>query len=97
MIMSKEELERITYQEIAGKKIEVVADVHGMSKMNAKRFIKNIIAIILDEFFLMIIHGFNHGCAIKDMIRSDILSRRITDLQDVENNKGRTILCISCG
>ena len=93
-ILSHEEMDRIQFQKVAGKKIEVVADVHGMKCAYAKRFLKNIIAIIRDEFFVLVIHGYNHGCVIKDMIRTDILSTRVIELMSVQNNMGRTLISI---
>ena len=98
VIMSEEELNRIRFQDVAGgKTMEVIADVHGMKRFEAKRFLKNIIAVIRGAFLLLIIHGYNHGTAIRDMIRgSELGTTRIRNLTGVEWNKGQTVVTVGC-
>lgn len=63
MVLTNEELNRITVKEKAPGKIRITADVHGMKCYEARRFINNIINIVRTAFQLVIIHGYNHGNA----------------------------------
>ncbi len=49
----------------------LVFDVHGYSVKKAKREINNIIALNRSGCQLRIVHGYNHGTAIKDMLNSE--------------------------
>lgn len=68
MVFTNEEISRLTISEINECRIRIVADVHGMKCSQARRFINNIINTVRVAFQLIIIHGCNHGTAIKDML-----------------------------
>lgn len=48
--------------------LSITVDVHGLSCKEAYRLINNIINYANSSFGLVVIHGFNHGTAIKDML-----------------------------
>jgi len=92
-IFTKEELERISIREECGIEV-VVADLHQMSRAAAKRFIKNIIAAVRLAFELLIVHGYHHGTALRDMFRVDFSNSRIKAVVPDFENDGRTILMV---
>jgi DNA-nicking Smr family endonuclease len=92
MIFTKEQLERINTREIKGGITEVTADVHGLSVKNAKKFINNIINVARTAIKLVIIHGYNHGTAIKDMIRETFDNSHVVGKYDCSYNKGVTFI-----
>ena len=69
MIFTQTDINRITIKE-TDSKLQVTVDVHGMKCCEAKKFINNIINAVRTAFKLVIIHGYNHGTAIKDMLKS---------------------------
>ncbi len=74
LILTKDELDRISVQEKKNGKISITADVHGMKCNEAKRFIINIVRI---AFQIVIIHGYNHGTAIKEMLAQNFSNDHI--------------------
>lgn len=59
--------------------LSITVDVHGMHCNQARRFINNIINIVQSAFQLIVIHGYNHGTAIKDMLSNSFSNTHITD------------------
>ena len=57
-----------------------------------KSFLKNIIALLKGSVSMYIIHGYNHGCAIKEMLRNTRLSSRNYQVLHVDWNPGMTKL-----
>ena len=97
MILTEEEMERLTFaeKEIKNKK-EISADVHGLSTKKAKQFLKNIINTIMDTFYLIVIHGYTHGTAIRDMIwTTKELGQRAGKPTCPDKNYGRTVMEIA--
>lgn len=94
LIFTKEELNRIKKMYHASKGITVTADIHGMDRYQAKRFLKNLIAINREPFNLNVIHGYNHGTVLKDMIQSENLSDRVYHKQSFSDNLGMTELIV---
>ena len=68
MIFTAEDIKRIRISETDTGESKITIDVHGMKCSQAKRFIGNVINLVHSAFHLVIIHGFNHGTAIKDML-----------------------------
>lgn len=94
-IMREDELQRIHFQDLSETDMKVIADVHGMKRVEARRFIRNIIAVVRDAFFLLVIHGYNRGTALRDMIRGGMLqSPRISEIMEVDRNPGATMLAV---
>ncbi len=77
-----------------GKQI-VDADLHGMTCKVAKRFITNIIAMDQSAFEFRLIHGYNHGTALKEMISITKFSERVQSKRGLPYNYGITILDIN--
>lgn len=69
-------------EEDDSERVHITVDLHGLSVLEARRLLNNIIAMIRRPFLLEIIHGYHHGTAIRDMIYTDfdnpkVISRHI--------------------
>lgn len=95
IILTNEEISRLTISEIDETKIRIIADVHGMKCSQARRFINNIINTVRVAFQLIIIHGYNHGTAIKDMLAENFSNTHITEQHLDPHNKGVTHMLIA--
>lgn len=95
MIFTSEELRRIRIMDFGNGRLRIIADVHGMKCWEARRFINNIINVIRAGFQLVIIHGYNHGTAIKDMLAQNFYNDHITERHPDPHNKGVTYLSIA--
>jgi DNA-nicking Smr family endonuclease len=95
MIFSQDDISRITVKDEAEKNLMVTVDVHGMKCSQAKRFINNIINTIRTAFKLIIIHGYNHGTAIKDMLAANFTNSHIVDQYQDSYNKGITYMVLA--
>ena len=73
----------------------VKLDLHGMRKNEAKYVINGIISMYNFEFTMMLIHGYNNGTVIKDMIQYDIHNKRIVAKSVYMHNKGVTYLFVN--
>lgn len=69
--LTPEDPDRIKTVDTEDGDILVSVDLHGLSVLEAKRLLNNIIAMIRRPFSLEIIHGYHHGTAIRDMIYKD--------------------------
>lgn len=90
LIFTKEELNRITVTQNQFNELEIVVDVHGMKCSYAKRFINNLINVTRRAFTLTIIHGYNHGTAIKDMLHNEFSNPHILQNIPDKRNQGLT-------
>ena len=93
-IFSVEELRRINVS-VNKKRMMVVVDVHGLKTYEAKRFINNIINVIKTEFTLIVIHGYNHGTAIKDMLNGCFSNNHVKEKFGDSSNPGITYLLVA--
>ena len=94
MVFTPSEIERITF-EMKDEAIEVVkVDVHSLKCAIARRFINNIINLILGSVKLIVIHGFNHGTAIRDMLRQSFSNIKIDEIFSIVENDGVTCMTI---
>lgn len=93
MIFSQDDIARISIKDDG--KLQVTVDVHGMKCVQAKRFINNIINSIREAFRLVIIHGYNHGTAIKDMLAENFSNTHIIDQYQDPRNKGVTYMVLA--
>ena len=81
MVLSIEELARISI--IDGI---MFVDVHGFTRNEMIRFLKNVSLIPREPFSMTIIHGFNHGTVLKEAVRcEDLVSRPHTIVTDKFN------------
>ena len=70
----------------------IYVDLHGMSCKIANRVVRSIIAMYRFSFVLVLIHGFNHGTALKEMIRNSIENSRIKSITSPDYNPGITYM-----
>ncbi|HUM85228.1 MAG TPA: hypothetical protein PLN48_15935 [Lachnospiraceae bacterium] len=92
MILTTEELNRLNIREAPGSEPRIIADVHGMKCSEARRFINN---IVHSTFQLIVIHGYNHGTAIKDMLATSFSNNHIADQYPDPFNRGVTHMKIA--
>ena len=90
LILTKEEMERLNFKETKDGGIEITANVHGLKVYQAKRLINNIINISKTDIKMNVIHGYNHGTAIKEMIKNDITNSRVYYIIPDRHNMGVT-------
>ena len=92
ILFTRDELSRISDFVRKDNTHVIVVDLHGLTVKSAKRLLKN--SIVLDKEYLdiCVVHGYNHGTAIKEMIERDFIGARIRKLNYNDRNKGRTIL-----
>ena len=95
LILSEDELSRLTINKTVDNCIQIVVDVHGMKCYEARRFINNIINTVRCTVRLEVIHGYNHGTAIKDMLASDFTNAHIEELYLDQDNQGMTHMLIA--
>lgn len=95
MIFSQTDIDRITVKDIDSKNLQVTVDVHGMKCCEAKKFINNIINAARTAFKLVIIHGYNHGTAIKDMLAENFSNSHIVNQYQDPYNKGVTHMVLA--
>ena len=95
MVLTQSEMNRIKISESRSGKIRITADVHGMKCYEARRFINNIINIVRIAFQLVIIHGYNHGTAIKEMLAQNFSNDHIYEQFPNPRNQGVTHMLIA--
>lgn len=95
LILTTEELGRLVIVESDVVGLFVVVDVHGMTCIQARRLIKNIINTANCTFQLEVIHGYNHGTAIKDMLAEDFKNSHVSEQHQDIFNKGVTHMSIA--
>ena len=90
LIFTQEMVDRINFK----KGNELRIDLHGLSVEQAKKSINNLIALTSKHTRIEVIHGYNHGTCIKEMIRNKerFNNKRVTKLESVNHNPGATIL-----
>lgn len=89
-IFSSDDMNRITASEDG-----LQVDLHGKSRHEAKVFINNIINLINHPFVLDIIHGYNRGTVLKQMIYKEKINSRIVSRTGVRYNMGETFLMVA--
>ena len=95
MVFTQEEINRLTISEIDEYKIQITADVHGMKCSQARRFISNIINTVRVAIQLIIVHGYNHGTTIKDMLAENFGNTHVTEQHLDLYNQGVTHMLIA--
>lgn len=73
----------------------VEVDLHRMTRHEAKYVINNIISMYDFNFTIVLIHGYNNGTILKNMIQYEINSKRISMKYRDVYNKGETTLLIN--
>lgn len=76
-------------------KIEMTVDFHRLNKDSAYYFLNKIVKYSKGRLVVLtIIHGFNHGTVLREMIWKDFKNIKIQDKHLHNNNVGRTTLLI---
>jgi len=94
MIMTSSEISRIHISKDS-QDLHIKADLHGLKCSEAKQFISNLICLVREQFYLEIIHGYNHGTAIKNMLWFDYSNSRVIDKWIDIFNPGLTHMSIA--
>lgn len=94
IIFSDNELDRISITDERNH-ISITIDVHRLKCHQAKRLINNIISLVRTAFELIIIHGFNHGTAIRDMLSNNFNNNHIEKKYIDQYNQGVTHMLIT--
>ena len=73
---------------------EICYDVHGMTAKKAVQSLEDLVKVCRSPMVLEVIHGFNHGTAIKDSLNSVSFDDRIVNKYSPENNPGVTFFTL---
>lgn len=92
MILTKEELDRITFVDEDNKEIEIEIDMHQLPAKRAMVLLNNVINLDASEKTVKVIHGYTHGTAIKNTIWNCYQNPRIIKKRTEAWNPGITIL-----
>lgn len=87
MVLPEREFERIEESEDG-----FIVDVHEFHRAETKRMINNMINIIKTPCVITVIHGYNRGTVLLQMIRTDMVNPKIKKISTVEYNHGVTFL-----
>ena len=94
IIVQEKDAGRVRVYKKENGEMVVSVDLHNMYKEEAKRLINEIIDINHVEFSLEIIHGFNHGTILRNMVQSELKNQRIVNRYSPKWNPGSTYLVI---
>lgn len=75
--------------------LSITVDVHGMKCSQAHRFINNVICLPQRALKIMIIHGYNNGTAIKDMLAKGFDNNRVIEKFYDLYNQGVTYMVVA--
>lgn len=70
-------------------------DTHGKTAKEARRLINNVAATNRQPFFIHVIHGFNQGTVIKDMIQNENINPRFVRVKMQKGNPGESIIKVA--
>ena len=84
-VLPKDEVKRLKVNE--GKELpEITVDVHGMKCVQVRKLLNNLINVVRTAIRIIVIHGFNHGQEIKNMLADDFYNDHIVNhFADVRN------------
>ena len=92
-ILTEADMKRLKVEE--KEVLRITADVHGMKVVQAKKFINNIINIVHAAFEMVVIHGYNHGVAIKNMLVEQLSNEHISSRYQDTVNMGITHIIVA--
>lgn len=74
---------------------EIQVDLHGLSRKEADRLVRNIIALFPNNHFsLVLVHGYRHGEFLKNYFSAEFSCERVQSSLPCSDNPGRTVLFI---
>ena len=94
-IFPGEEIKRVHITAASSDSISISLDVHGMQCWQAERSIHNLINISTCPLTLTVIHGYNRGTVIMDMVRNRLKNNHIKARYADKYNQGITYLVIA--
>lgn len=95
MIFSEAELKRIECNTVIDGLAYVELDLHGLTYKKAERMVANVICVNRGRFVVKVIHGYNHGTVLKEMIMNETISSRISKRVSPVWNPGQTFLTVA--
>lgn len=90
-VLPKDGKQRVSYRTGDDGRIELILDLHGMKCADARKLVINLVNILRQRITIILIHGYNHGTAIRDMLPT-IQSEHIAGLRRDAYNQGKTYL-----
>lgn len=94
-ILAEDDLQRVDMSNDSSGDMVVTLDLHGYGRNKASQMLKNVIAITRGAFTMNVIHGFNHGTVLKEMLMEEAFSQRVIDKKCPAWNPGQTFLTIA--
>ena len=88
-ILAGDNLKRIMIEDENDEAV-ITLDLHGMDCRTARRVVKSIIAMYRFSFDLVLIHGYNHGTVLKNMLNNSFDNERIISKSTPVYNPGVT-------
>ena len=76
-ILSKNDMDRISL--IVKDEMSIIVEIHDKKYIKDKKFINYIIYVVTIVFRLIIIHGYNHGTAIEDMLSQNFCNTHVSE------------------
>ena len=73
----------------------ITYDAHGQTVFDARRTIRNIVAITRSPISVNVIHGYHHGTAIKSMLETEDFAGRVAERFCPDGNPGQTCMKIA--
>ncbi len=89
-VTPKGDSKRLKFKECDNEVLNVTVDVHGMKCWEARKFLNNILNIAKSRIEISVIHGYNHGTDIKDMINCNFSNPHIQKIYSDNYNMGIT-------
>ncbi len=94
LVLTEDEIQRIKAREKNGKPL-IIINLHEMKCCEARRTLNNIINLVIGPCVIDVIHGYRHGTAIREMIQTNLSSKRIQSRNINPRNPGETFLNIA--
>ncbi|MCH4034724.1 MAG: Smr/MutS family protein [Lachnospiraceae bacterium] len=73
----------------------VYIDLHGLSCREARRLLGNVINLLRGPASIKVIHGYHHGTALRDMVRTNFCNIHVYAVQPDDANQGLTTLQVA--
>ena len=94
-IYTNDEMSRFTFSSPSETTLFIQVDLHNLSCFEARRLLNNLMLLVQDQFELLIIHGYRHGQALKDMLWFDYENQRLAGRYDIDYNPGETLFKVA--
>jgi DNA-nicking Smr family endonuclease len=93
--LTNDELNRLRENESESGELQLTVDVHGLHCNETKKYLNNMINASRKSFLLVVIHGYNHGTAIKEMLAYDFSNSHVVRKYSDSCNYGVTYMQIA--